>query len=328
MNRGGEDGDHFDSRATDDELVSEPVVLRPGREQLGMRLDRYVADHLSDLSRSTVQHLIDDGRVLVDGQVRKPKFRITPGEVVTVDIPAPIPDTIEPDPIPLDVVYEDADVIVVNKPTGLVVHPAPGHPRGTLANALVARVPGINVGGSLRPGIVHRLDKDTSGLIVAAKSDRGRTALVSQWAEGAVEKRYLALVSGVVTDAEATIDAPIGRDVKNRQRMAVARTGRPAVTHLRVLERFANATLLEATLETGRTHQIRVHLAFIGHPVIGDPVYGRKRTGEPAAGRQLLHASELGFRLPDGRHVQFTAPLPEDFSQVLASLRGQDRQSR
>jgi len=204
-----------------DEEAEEIVELRPERADLGKRLDRYVADQLPDLSRGTVQVLIESGRVRVDGQQRKPKFRMTPGEVVSVEIPPPEIDEILPDPIPLTIVYEDADVIVVDKPAGMVVHPAPGHPRGTLANALLAHVPGISVGGSQRPGIVHRLDKDTSGLIVAAKTDRGRTTLVSQWEDRTVEKTYLALVAGSVADEEATIDAPIGRDPKNRQRMAV-----------------------------------------------------------------------------------------------------------
>src|SRR5215217_826632 len=253
------------------------VELRPGREDLGTRLDRYVADNLPDLSRGTVQALIESGRIRVDGQQRKPKFRMTPGEVVSVEIPPPQIDEILPDPIPLAVVYEDADVVVVDKPAGMVVHPAPGHPRGTLANALVAHVPGLAVGGSQRPGIVHRLDKDTSGLIVAAKTDRGRTSLVSQWEDRTVEKTYLALVAGSVADEEATIDAPIGRDPKNRQRMAVMRSGRPAVTHFRVVEQFRTSTLLEVSIETGRTHQIRVHLAFIGHPIVGDQLYGSAR---------------------------------------------------
>src|SRR5215216_2399148 len=190
------------------------VELRPARDDLGARLDRYVADQLPDLSRGTVQALIESGRVLVDGQQRKPKFRMTPGEVVSVEIPPPQIDEILPDPIPLAVVYEDADVIVVNKPAGMVVHPAPGHPRGTLANALLSHVPGISVGGSQRPGIVHRLDKDTSGLIVAAKTDRGRASLITQWESRSVEKIYLALVSGSVADEEAIIDAPVGRDPK------------------------------------------------------------------------------------------------------------------
>jgi 23S rRNA pseudouridine1911/1915/1917 synthase len=299
----------------------EPIVLLPGREQIGLRLDRFVADNLVDISRSTVQSLIESGHVLVDGQRRKPKFRMTPGEVVTVQMPPLAPDEIQPDAIPLDIVFEDADVIVIDKPAGMVVHPGPGHPRGTLANALLAHAPEIAVGGSNRPGIVHRLDKDTSGLIVAAKSDRGRTALVEQWGNHSVEKTYLALVAGVVADEEATIDAPIGRDAKNRQRMAVTRSGRSAVSHFRVLERFPNATLLELSIETGRTHQIRVHLAFIGHPVLGDPVYGRTRADDRQMERQFLHASGLGFRLTDGTPVRFESPLPDDLHRSLEAVR-------
>lgn len=296
-------------------------MLYPQREDLGTRLDRYVADQLPDLSRNTVQNLIENGHILVDDFQRKAKFRVTPGEVISVDIPPPADDEILPDPIPLDIVYEDGDVIVVDKPAGLVVHPAPGHPRGTLANALVAHVPDISVGGANRAGIVHRLDKDTSGLIVAAKSDRGRTSLVSQWAEREVEKTYLALVVGNIEEDEATIDAPIGRDPKNRQRMAVVRGGREAVTHYRVLERFGEATLLEVKIDTGRTHQIRVHLAFIGHPVVGDAVYGR--VGDVATGlnRQFLHASELAFDLPDGTAVHFRSQLPVELLTVLDDLR-------
>jgi 23S rRNA pseudouridine1911/1915/1917 synthase len=297
------------------------VELRPGREDLGTRLDRYVAENLPDLSRGTVQALIASGRIRVDGQQRKPKFRMTPGEVVSVEIPPPRIDEILPDPIPLAVVYEDTDVVVIDKPAGMVVHPAPGHPRGTLANALVAHVPGISVGGSQRPGIVHRLDKDTSGLIVAAKTDRGRTSLISQWDDRSVEKTYLALVAGSVADEEATIDAPIGRDPKNRQRMAVLRSGRPAVTRFRVIERFPNATLLELSIETGRTHQIRVHLAFIGHPILGDQLYGKPRRTDFQLGRQFLHACALAFRLPDGARLKLEAPLPNDLQSVLEQLR-------
>jgi 23S rRNA pseudouridine1911/1915/1917 synthase len=303
------------------------VELHPARADLGTRLDRYVADQLPDLSRGTVQALIEAGRVLVDGQQRKPKFRMTPGEVVSVEIPPPQIDEILPDPIPLTIVYEDPDVIVVDKPAGMVVHPAPGHPRGTLANALLAHVPGISVGGSQRPGIVHRLDKDTSGLIVAAKTDRGRTGLVSQWEDRSVEKTYLALVAGSVADEEATIDAPIGRDPKNRQRMAVLRSGRPAVTRFRVVERFPNATLLEVSIETGRTHQIRVHLAFIGHPIVGDQVYGRPRPTDPKLDRQFLHASALAFQLPGGGALRLEAPLPADLLTALEQLRAGSKSS-
>jgi 23S rRNA pseudouridine1911/1915/1917 synthase len=297
------------------------VVLHPDRSELGVRLDRFVTDRLPDFSRGTVQDLIASGHVLVDGQRRKPKFRMTPGEVVTVEVPPPAADEIEPDPIPLAIVYEDDDLIVIDKPAGMVVHPAPGHSRGTLANALVAHVPGISVGGSNRPGIVHRLDKDTSGLIVAAKTDRGRTSLVSQWADRSVEKSYLALVSGVVEEREATIEAPIGRDPKNRQRMAVVQSGRPAVTHFRVIERFTRATLLEVGIETGRTHQIRVHLAFVGFPIVGDPVYGLVRATDPQIARQFLHASALALALPDGTPMRFSSPLPDDLRFVLDQLR-------
>jgi 23S rRNA pseudouridine1911/1915/1917 synthase len=300
-------------------------VLRPTREDIGTRLDRYVADNLPDFSRSTVQTLIENGHILVDGQQRKPKFRMTPGETVTVEIPPPVDDEIQPDDIPLAVVYEDADVIVINKPAGMVVHPAPGHPRGTLANALVAHAPEIAVGGSHRPGIVHRLDKDTSGLIVAAKNDKGRLSLVSQWAEQRVKKTYLALVAGVIEEDQATIDAPIGRDPKHRQRMAVTRSGRPAVTHFNVVERFADVTLLKVTIETGRTHQIRVHLAFIGHPVIGDDVYGRASDDFPELTRQFLHASELEFNLPGGDRVTFSSTLPADLESTLDALRARGR---
>jgi 23S rRNA pseudouridine1911/1915/1917 synthase len=297
------------------------IELYPTRDNLGTRLDRYVADQLPDLSRVTVQGLIESGRVLVDGQQRKAKFRITPGEVVSVEIPPSRIDEILPDPIPLAIVYEDADLIVVDKPAGMVVHPAPGHPRGTLANALLAHVPGISVGGSQRPGIVHRLDKDTSGLIVAAKTDRGRTALVTQWESRSVEKTYLALVSGSVGDQAAIVDAPIGRDPKNRQRMAVVRSGRPAVTHFHVVERFADVTLLKVSIETGRTHQIRVHLAFIGHPIVGDQLYGRAQLADPPLERQFLHASALGFRLPNGEALRLAAPLPKDLQAALEELR-------
>ena len=296
------------------------LLLEPQRADLGTRLDKFVAEQVPDLSRGVVQNLIDSGHVLVDGILRKPKFHVTPGQKITVEIPPPAEDEIQPDLIPLVVVYEDADVILIDKPAGMVVHPAPGHPRGTLANALVAHVPGIAVGGSQRPGIVHRLDKDTSGLIVAAKSDRGRNALVAQWADQTVRKTYIALVWGVVPEDEATIDAPIGRDPKDRQRMAVVRSGRPAVTHFRVLERFADATLLEVSIETGRTHQIRVHLAFAGFPIVGDRVYGRGKQ-ETFLPRQFLHASGLAFQLPDGTPIARESPLPADLQSALDEMR-------
>ncbi len=299
------------------------VTLAPERTDLGSRLDRFVASRLPDLSRGTVQKLIELGHVLVDGQQRKAKFRMTPGEVVTVFIPPPVLVEIEPQEMPLSVVYEDDDLLVIDKPAGLVVHPAPGHPSGTLVNALVARLPRISVGGSNRPGIVHRLDKDTSGLLVVAKTDRGHTSLVRQWADRSVDKRYVALVSGNVEENEATIDAPIGRDPKQRQRMAVVRSGRDAVTHFEVVERFANATLLNVHIETGRTHQIRVHLAFAGFPVQGDRVYGRASASDLNLSRQFLHATELALALPDGTPMRFTSPLPHDLELALESLRAE-----
>jgi 23S rRNA pseudouridine1911/1915/1917 synthase len=312
----------------DDEADAEPVTLYPVRAEINTRLDRFVAGHLPDLSRGYVQQLIDDGQVLVDGQIRRRTFKVTPGEVVTVSVPPPVIDVLQPEPIPLNVVYEDDDTLVIDKPAGLVAHPAPGHPTGTVANAVLHHVPGIAIAGSNRPGIVHRLDKDTSGLMVIAKSDRGRSSLIRQWNERSVEKGYIALVAGVVVDDHATIDVPVGRDPVQRNRMATIPNGRDAVTHFEVEERFAEATLLDVEIETGRTHQIRVHLAFIGHPVVGDPVYNRKTGPFGGTGaivpRQFLHARSLAFALPsNGERIELRAPLPADLQRALRQLRGE-----
>ncbi len=296
--------------------------LRPTAEDRNTRLDKFIAAALPDLSRSYLQTLIEDGNVLVDGIRCRVSFKLTPGEVVFVRVPAPIVVPLVPQAIPLDILFEDNDVIVLCKPSGLVVHPAPGHPDGTLVNALLAHAPGISVGGTNRPGIVHRLDKDTSGLMVIAKTDRARTCLVEQWQRRSVRKRYVALVAGRVEFDEATIDAPIGRDPRQRQRMAVIRSGREAITHLTARTRFATSTLLDIEIETGRTHQIRVHLTFIGHPVVGDEIYGRQRallTAERLGVKRLfLHAAHLGFSLPGGEAVDFDAPLPDDLRLALA----------
>ncbi len=310
-----------DIDAVDDFAGAEIVELRPTREQTNERLDRFVAASLPDLSRSYVQQLIEAGQIRVDGIVRRAKFKMTPGEVVTVVVPPPAVDELVPEPIPLAILYEDADVIVLDKPAGMVVHPAPGHPRGTLVNALLAHAPEISIGGTNRPGIVHRLDKDTSGLMVVAKTDRARNSLAAQWEDRTVRKGYVALAAGLIEPNEGTIDAPIARDPDQRQRMAVVPRGRPAVTHFAVRRRFARHTLLDVEIETGRTHQIRVHLAFIGHPVAGDQVYGRRiEPGGLDVPRQFLHAARLAFRLPDGGPVAFEAPLPLDLQTVLDRL--------
>lgn len=295
--------------ARDLELIAD----RPGE-----RLDAYLARVVPDLSRSHAQKLIAAGKVTVNGHPAKPALRLSPGDRVHVRLPEPQPVTPAPEPIHLTVVYEDADLIVVDKPPGLTVHPAPGHPSGTLVNALLAHcadLAGIN--GDLRPGIVHRLDQDTSGLLVVAKNDRTQLALSRQFAGREVLKAYLALVEGRPPPA-GVIEAPIGRHPAQRKRMAVIAEGRPARTQYRVVAQFADAALVVAVLETGRTHQVRVHFAAIGHPVVGDAVYGH-RSGLVA--RQFLHAWRLGFRHPrTGAWLEFEAPLPDDLRAALATL--------
>lgn len=311
---------------TDTEDQEEIIELRPGREHQLMRLDRYVATELPDMSRTYLQQLITEGRLLVDGQSRRAAFKMTPGQVVTVTLPVTEEFELEPQDIPLDIIFEDEDILVINKPSGMVVHPAPGHPRNTLVNAVLFHAPDISIQGSTRPGIVHRLDKDTSGVMVVAKSNRAQASLVDQWQGRGVTKHYTALVAGIVEEDTATIDAPIGRNSVNRQQMTTTRTGREAITHFTVLERFDDATLLDVRIETGRTHQIRVHLAFIGYPVVGDALYGNKVSERVAtrleASRQFLHATSLGFRMPStGEPRTFVASLPDDLEQVLARAR-------
>ena len=305
--------------------IAEVIELRPGREHLNVRLDRFVAGELPDLSRTYLQSLIDDDLVLVDGQKRRAAFKMTPGQVVTVGLPVPKEFELEPQDIPLDVIFEDDDILVINKPAGMVVHPAPGHPRDTLVNAVLHHAPEISIQGSTRPGIIHRLDKDTSGVMVIAKSDRAQTSLVAQWQDREVIKHYTALVAGVVEEEEATIDVPIDRDQVQRQRMSTSRHGREAISHFVVEQRYTSATLLDVRIETGRTHQIRVHLAFIGHPVVGDGVYGNKPSeriaSELGVGRQFLHASSLTFRMPGSEEARtFIAPLAPDLGGILETL--------
>lgn len=297
------------------------LVVPEGR---GGRADRFAAD-LSGLSRSRVQRLMAAGRVTADGQPVRANSIVAPGAVLVIDVPPPEPAGIEPEAIPLDVVYEDADVLVVAKPAGLVVHPSPGHWSGTLVNALLARDTSYGgIAGVERPGIVHRLDRDTSGLLMVAKNDAAQTSLMAQLKARRVKKTYLALVQGAVAAAAGRIEAPIGRDSRNRQRMAVVPDGRPSVTGYRVRERLEGWTLLEVDLVTGRTHQIRVHLAALGHPVAGDTVYGTgtARRGPEGLERLFLHAWRLVFATPaTGDLVRLEAPLPPELEAVLAALR-------
>jgi 23S rRNA pseudouridine1911/1915/1917 synthase len=310
----------------DDEL--DVITLHPTPDDRDLRLDRFISEQLPDLSRTYLQSLIESGNILVDGRARRRSFKVTQGEIITVTIPPTEEIDVLPERIPLDIVYEDGDVIVVNKPAGMVVHPAPGHPTGTLVNAILGHANDISIVGSTRPGIVHRLDKDTSGLIVVAKSDRAQNLLMEQWQERSVEKRYITLAVRPFEEDEATVDAPIGRNPANRQQMAVVRSGRHAVSHFQVARRFRSATLLDAEIETGRTHQIRVHLAFIRHAVVGDEVYGGELAARVAGmiglGRQFLHAAELGLTLPNGERRLFKAPLPEDLRTALAHLEERD----
>jgi 23S rRNA pseudouridine1911/1915/1917 synthase len=297
------------------------------------RVDRYVAD-VTGLTRSYVQRLIADGRLTDAGGRRlRANTVIGPGARVTLDVPPPEPLDLPPEPsIALDVVYEDGDLLIVNKPAGLVVHPSPGHRSGTLVNALLARDTEYGgIAGVQRPGIVHRLDRDTSGLLMVAKNDAAQAGLMAQLRARRVKKTYLALVHGSVAAAVGRIEAPIGRDPKHRTRMAVVPDGRPATTAYRVRERFERWTLLEIDLVTGRTHQIRVHLEAIGHPIAGDPVYGTgtSRRGPEALDRLFLHAWRLELTSPsDGRLVRAEAPLPGELEEALEALRSTEGRPR
>lgn len=292
----------------------------------GERLDCYLARTLPDVSRSQAQRLIRNGLVALDGETPKPGTPVSPGMRVTVHIP-PASEEIFAQPIPLDVVYEDDDLLVVNKPAGMVVHPGHGHPQGTLVNALLSRYPHLDTGESGRSGIVHRLDRDTSGLIVVAKTELALEHLRRQFKSRSVQKTYLALVHKHPPAPEGIIEAPIGRDPRQRQRMAVIAGGRPARTRYELLEELGDYSLLAVSPETGRTHQIRVHLAWLGVPVAGDPVYGKQRGGPRAKAdldleRQFLHAWRLSFERPGGNGgIALEAPLPADLQQAIDSLR-------
>jgi 23S rRNA pseudouridine1911/1915/1917 synthase len=299
----------------------------------GHRLDKYVAQMVPDLSRSRVQKLIEEGFVTVKGGIAKQSYQVEAGDEIIVHVPPPKPMEVKPEAIPLDIVYEDEDIIVVNKPAGMVVHPAYGHRTGTLVNAVLAYCPDLaGVEGDQRPGIVHRLDKDTSGLIIVAKHDAARRHLQRQFKRREVRKIYVALLEGRLEPVRGVIEAPIGRDKKRRKRMAVVEGGREARTEYRVTEYFTDRvakvsrpyTLVEAEPQTGRTHQVRVHFASIGHPLAGDPVYGFRKQRLSGLRRQFLHARTLGFRLPgSNKYIELTAELPDDLRVVLEELRGQ-----
>ena len=283
------------------------------------RIDKVLTSLEPEITRSQLKNLINDGHVTVNGQAVKPKYKVQAGDKISLVKSEPQSLELTPENIPLDIVYEDDDVIVVNKPQGMVVHPAPGHPDHTLVNALLYHSPLSTINGTFRPGIVHRIDKDTSGLLMVAKNDLAHQSLAEQLRNKTNKREYLALVYGQIKEDEGTIDAPLGRNPQDRKKQAVVKGGRHAVTHFKVMKRYDNFTLVKCILETGRTHQIRVHMKYIGHPLVGDPLYGpRKVIGKDG---QFLHAALLGFKHPrTGEEMVFEAPLPENFQKMLDKL--------
>lgn len=302
----------------------EYITFAAEKEDAGMRIDLFLAENMENLSRSGIQKLMEEGHIRLNGGAVKANYKLREKDLMEVEIPEAKEVEILPEDISLDILYEDADVIVVNKPQGMVVHPAPGHMSGTLVNALLfhcgEELSGIN--GEKRPGIVHRIDKDTSGVLMIAKNDVAHRSLAAQLAEHSITRKYNAIVYNGFQEEEGTVDQPIGRNPQDRRKMAVTpKHSRHAVTHYRVLERMEKFTLIEAQLETGRTHQIRVHMTYIGHPLLGDPVYGPKKQPFQMEG-QALHARVLGFLHPKtGEYLEFEAPLPPYFEALLERLR-------
>lgn len=294
-----------------------------GEDGTDDRIDKFLAEQCEELSRSFLQKLLKSGEVSVNGQAVKASFRLSEGDLIVFEVPEAAKPEILPEPFPLDILYEDEDVILVNKPKGMVVHPAAGHYSGTLVNALMYHcrdsLSGIN--GVLRPGIVHRIDMDTTGVIIACKNDVSHRSIAEQLKEHSITRRYQAIVHGRLKTDEGIVDAPIGRNPQDRKKMSInERNGKPAVTHYHVLNRFRDYTHIECRLETGRTHQIRVHMASIGHPLLGDAVYGPARCPYRLEG-QTLHAGVLGFVHPrSGKYMEFSAPLPEYFEKLLRTL--------
>ncbi|MGZ8708928.1 MAG: RluA family pseudouridine synthase [Thermoanaerobaculia bacterium] len=305
-----------------------------GESQHGLRLDRALGELFTDYSRNFLANLVTEGRVRIDGApAAKPSQRVESGQRLEIDVPDALPAGIASQDLPLTVLYEDADVAVIDKPAGLVVHPAAGHANGTLVNALLFHVKDLSgIGGEIRPGIVHRLDKDTSGVMIIAKHDAAHRRLTGDWNTERVRKEYVALVYGTPSSERGTVDAPIGRDPRDRKRMAVVAAGRAAITDYEVAERLRYVSLVRCRLRTGRTHQIRVHMKHLGHPIVGDPLYsGPQWRGIPdkrvqkllsSLGRQMLHAARITFAHPtSGEAMSFEAPLPQDFASVIEALR-------
>ena len=291
-------------------------------EESGKRLDAYITSIDSEITRTAAQRLIEQGNILVNGEKKKTAYKVSNGDVITIEKEEPKEIELKAQNIPIDIIYEDDDIIVVNKPKGMVVHPANGNPDGTLVNAIMAICKDSlsGIGGEIRPGIVHRLDKDTSGLLIVAKNDKAHINMSEQIKNHEVKKTYIALVRGVVKENEATIDMPIGRSTSDRKKMAVIKTGRNAVTHIKVLKRYNKYTLLQVNIETGRTHQIRVHLSYIGYPIIGDSTYSNGKNEFGVIG-QCLHAKCLEFKHPiTGAEMKLEAPLPKYFEEIIQKL--------
>lgn len=297
------------------------MILEITENQAGERIDRFLADS-QDLTRSFLQKILKEGEVIVNGKSIKANYKLRKGDRIEFEIPEAVEPDIVAEDIPLSILYEDADVLVVDKPKGMVVHPAAGHYSGTLVNAVMYHCKGelSGINGVLRPGIVHRIDRDTTGSIIICKNDMAHNEIARQLKEHSINRRYRAIVTGVLKDEEGTIEGAIGRDKKDRKKMAITADGKPAVTHYRVLQRFKHYTYVECVLETGRTHQIRVHMASIGHPLLGDEVYGRRSDKYKCEG-QCLHAMTLGFHHPrTGEYIEVNAPLPPYFEHLLAVL--------
>ena len=299
----------------------EKIIVQ--NNEKGVRLDSYITKKLNDLSRANIQRLIEDGNILVNSAKQKISYKVNSGDKIEITIPEPKKIDLKPQDIKVEIVYEDNDIIVVNKPKGLVVHPAVGNPDGTLVNAImnICKDSLSGIGGEVRPGIVHRLDKDTTGHLIVAKNDKAHINLSEQIKNREVKKIYIALVRGNIPENEATINMPIGRSTKDRKKMAVVKNGKEAVTHFKVIDRFKNYTLLEIKIDTGRTHQIRVHMAEIGYPVVGDMVYSNGKNEFGVEG-QMLHAKSLDFKHPiTGKNMHLEAELPKYFKDIIDKLK-------